>query len=43
MLVKLSTCDVDLEGKFLKKTQNSIPSRTFMIFPLGSMIQSHEQ
>jgi hypothetical protein len=40
---KLSTCDVDVEGKLKVKAQNSIISGTFMIFPSGSMILPHEQ
>jgi hypothetical protein len=43
VLVELSTCDVDVEGKLETKAQNSIPSQTFMISPLGSMILPHEQ
>jgi len=43
MLVELSTCDVDVDCKLETKAQNSIPSQTFMISPLGSMILPHEQ
>jgi len=43
VLAKLSTCNVDVEGKLEVKVQNSTPSRTFMISPLRSMILPHEQ
>jgi hypothetical protein len=31
VLAKLSTCDVDVEGKLGSKAQNSIPNQTFII------------
>jgi hypothetical protein len=43
VLAKLSTCDVDVQSKLKVKTQNSIISGTFMIFPSESMILPHEQ
>ncbi len=42
VLVELSTCDVDVEGKLKVEAQNSIPSGAFMISPSRSMILSHE-
>ncbi len=43
MLAKLSTCDVDVEGKLKVKVQNSNSNKTSMISPLRSMILQHEQ
>jgi hypothetical protein len=42
VLVELSTCDVDVEGKLKIEAQNSTPSRAFMISPSRSMILPHE-
>jgi hypothetical protein len=43
VLVELSTCDIDVEGKLETKAQNSIRGQTFMISPLQFVILPHEQ
>jgi hypothetical protein len=42
VLVKLSTCDVDVEGKLKREAQSSTPSGAFMISPSRSMILPHK-